>query len=239
MFIDAAATGSRSMLTCSWCDSGCCLPQILHAEQTALELSFGRRGALFNQTSWRWSRFYLSSTVWFFWGFFFFLMRVAPSLLSPCSSRPAAFSTSSASYPESPAASTTCANCVDRGCGTAATFPPWSAPANTRTRRAAPMEAPPPPSPLRLHPRPRLRPHQTPPPRLRRWAKKAPRPGRFSPSESRPDSGGPGPCESSRSARGSPGPPHCTTPPSSFTISEHFFSTLVCCSAERRLKPEP
>lgn len=193
-----------------------------------MELGFRPRGALFNETSWCWSRFYLLRTVLGFWGFFI-LMRVARWFLSPCSSRPAAFSTSSASYPESPAAFTTCADCVDRGCGTAATSPPWSAPANTRTRRAAPMEAPPPPSPRRLHPRPRLRPHRTPPPRLRRWAKKPPRPGIFSPSESRPDSEGPGPCESSKCARRSAGPPHPldTSPPASFTISERFFFTGV------------
>lgn len=46
MFIDAAATGSGLMLTCSCCDSCCCLPRILHAEQTALELSFRQRTAL-------------------------------------------------------------------------------------------------------------------------------------------------------------------------------------------------
>lgn len=41
--------------------------------------------------------------------------------------------------------------------------------------------------------------------------------------------------------RRSPGPPppHYTAPSASFTISEHFFLTLVCCSVEHRLKPEP
>lgn len=86
---------------------------------------------------------------------------ILPSL--PCSSRPAAFSTSSACYPESPAAYMTFVNCVALGCGTAATSPPWSVQVSTRTPRAAPMEAPPPPSP----PPPPCPPHQTPPPRRR------------------------------------------------------------------------
>lgn len=55
MFIDAAATGSGLMLTCSWCDCCCCLPRILHAEQTALELRCRQRTTLFNQTLFPWS----------------------------------------------------------------------------------------------------------------------------------------------------------------------------------------
>lgn len=125
-----------------------------------------------------------------------------PLLLS---SRHAASSTSSASYPESRAAFTTCASCAARACGTAATFPPWSARANTRTRRAAPMEAPPPRRPPRPRRRPRLRPRQTPPPHLPRWAKKAPRPGIFSPSGSSPD--GPG-SNMGNLSPGFPPPPH-------------------------------
>lgn len=92
----------------------------------------------------------------------------------------------------------TCADCVDRACGTAVTFPPWSALVNTQTRRAAPMEAPPPLSPPRPHRRPRPCPRQTPPPHPPLGAKKPPRPGIFSPSGSSPD--GPGSRKNSKHA---------------------------------------
>lgn len=107
--------------------------------------------------------------------------------VSSYSSRPAASSTSSASYPESRAAYTTSVNCVARGCGTAVTSPLWSVLVNIQTRRAAPMEAPPPPSPPHPPRHPHPRPHQTPPPRLHRWARKAPKPGIFSPSGNSPE----------------------------------------------------
>ncbi|XP_037648931.1 TBC1 domain family member 16 isoform X1 [Sebastes umbrosus] len=109
-------------------------------------------------------------------------------ILPLCSSRPAAFSTSSACYPESHAACTTFVNCVARGCGTAATSPLWSVLVNTPTPRAAPMEAPPPPGPP--HPPCQPRPRPTPPPRLHRTARKALKPGIFSPSGNSPDCGG-------------------------------------------------
>ena len=94
--------------------------------------------------------------------------------------RLAVCSTSSASYPESLAASTTCVSCAGRACGTAATYPPWSVLGNTRTPRAAPMEAPPSPSPARPPPPPPPTPHPPPLPR----ARGAQRPGTFSPSAS-------------------------------------------------------
>lgn len=102
-------------------------------------------------------------------------------------SRPAASSTSSASYPESRAACTTCVSCAARGCGTAGTFPPWNVLVNIQTRRAAPMEAPPPPSPPRPPRPPRPRPHRNPPPRLHRWARKVPKLGIFSLSGNSPE----------------------------------------------------
>ena len=94
--------------------------------------------------------------------------------------RLAVCSTSSASYPESLAASTTCVSCAGRACGTAATSPPWSVPGSTQTPRAAPMEAPPSPSPARPPPPPPPTPRPPPPPR----ARGAQRPGTFSPSAS-------------------------------------------------------
>lgn len=104
-----------------------------------------------------------------------------------CYARPAAFSTSSASYPGSHAAYMTSVNCVALGCGTAATSPLWSVLENTRTHRAAPMEAPLPHSPPRppLHPHPR--PHQIPPLSLHWRAREAPKPGIFSPSGNSPE----------------------------------------------------
>lgn len=102
-------------------------------------------------------------------------------------SRPAASSTSSASYPESRAACTTCVSCAARGCGTAGTSPPWNVLVNILTRRAAPMEAPPPPSPPRPPRPPHPRPHRNLPPRLHRWARKAPKPGIFSLSGNSPE----------------------------------------------------
>lgn len=104
-----------------------------------------------------------------------------------CYARPAASSTSSASSPESRAAYMTSVNCVARGCGTAATSLPSSVLVNTQTRRAAPMEAPPPLSPPHPPRHPHPRPHQTPPPHLHRWAKKAPKPGTFSPFGNSPE----------------------------------------------------
>lgn len=107
--------------------------------------------------------------------------------LSSCSPRPAAFSTNSVSYPGFRAAYTTSVNCVVRGCGTAATSPPWSVQENTRTLRAAPMEACPPLSrpPPHRHPHPHL--HQSPFPRLWWRARKDPKPGIFSPSVNTPE----------------------------------------------------
>lgn len=93
-------------------------------------------------------------------------------------SRPAAFSTSSASSRGSHAAYMTSVNCAARGCGTAATFPPWSVQVNTRTLRAAPMEARPPQNP----PPPPHRPHRTSPPHLLWMARDAPKSGTSSPS---------------------------------------------------------
>lgn len=107
--------------------------------------------------------------------------------LSPPPRRLAASSTSSVSYPGSPAASMTSVNCVARACGIAGTSPLWSVPVNTRTPRAAPMEAPPPHSPPHppLHPRPL--PHRTTPRHLRWRAREAPKPGIFSPFGNSPE----------------------------------------------------
>lgn len=107
--------------------------------------------------------------------------------LSSCSCRPAAFFTSSASFPGSLAAYMTFVNCVARGCGTAATSPLWNVPVNIQIHRAAPMEAPPPHSPPRPPRHTRPRPHQTSHPHPRRRARRAPKPGTFSTSGSSPE----------------------------------------------------
>lgn len=152
-----------------------------------------------------------------------------------CCARPAASSTSSASYPESPVAYMTFVNCAARGCGTAATSPLWSVRVNTQTHRAAPMEAPLPPGPPHppLHPLPR--PHQTPPPRLHWRARKALKPGTFSPSGNNPETeamgsfAGLGSCWCSKGLDPSLGflncllPPLSTAPASSFHLTEDFF----------------
>lgn len=74
-------------------------------------------------------------------------------------------------------------NCAARGCGTAATSPPWSVQANIQTHRAAPMEAP----PLLRTPRPPRRPRPTTPPRLHPSAREAPKHETFSHSGSSPE----------------------------------------------------
>lgn len=107
--------------------------------------------------------------------------------LSSCSSRLAAFSTSSASYPGFHAAYTTFVNCVGQGCGTAATSPLWSVRVNTQTHRAAPMEALPPHSPRHPLHHPHPRPHQTQLPHLHRRARKALKPEIFSHSGNSPE----------------------------------------------------
>ena len=89
--------------------------------------------------------------------------------------------TSSVFYPESLAASMTCVSCAVQGCGTVATFLPWNVLVSIQTPRAAPMEAPLPPSP----PCPPLPfPHPTPPPPCPLKVRGAPRPETSSPSAS-------------------------------------------------------
>lgn len=69
--------------------------------------------------------------------------------LSPCLSsppipslrRPGVCSINSASCPGSPAACMTCVSCAGLACGTAVTYPPWSARATIQGRRAVPMGA--------------------------------------------------------------------------------------------------
>lgn len=89
-------------------------------------------------------------------------------------SRHVVCSISSASFPESPAAYTTCVNCAGPECGTAATSLPWNVPESIPTLRAAPMEA---------RPAQTARPYPAP-----TRAKEAPKPETFSPSASTPDS---------------------------------------------------
>lgn len=106
-----------------------------------------------------------------FYSFYFFL--------TISDSRHVVCSISSACFPESPAAYTTCVNCAGPECGTAATSLPWNVSESIPTLRAAPMEARPPPT---------ARPYPAPTSPTR--AREAPKLETFSRSASTPDSSG-------------------------------------------------
>lgn len=194
--VTTATTGREFVLACRWCKSmGCCMRCRLfgfrqhHILLTlSLVLSFSRESSLLIYFGVLMCSLISASIHAAFSGD----ASLRSFISANCAAlillhRPAASSTSSAYFPGSHAAFTTSVNCAAPGCGTAATSPPWSVRVNIQTLRAAPMEAPPPPS--RPHPHPPRHPHprQTSPRHLHRMVREALRPETFSPSGSRPE----------------------------------------------------